>query len=43
MDTLESDLIRQALDRSAGNAQRAAKLLGLEQDWFDARVRRLGL
>jgi len=43
MDTLESDLIRQALDRSAGNAQRAARLLGLEPEWFDARVQHFGM
>jgi two-component system response regulator AtoC len=43
IDELEADLMRQALHRSAGNAQRAAKLLGLTQKRFDARLKRYGL
>jgi len=43
LEEVEMDLLRQALDRSAGNTGRAAKLVGLTPRTFEARMQRLGL
>jgi two-component system response regulator AtoC len=43
IEEVETDLIRQALDRSGGNAGRAAKLVGLTTRMLEARMQRLGL
>jgi two-component system response regulator AtoC len=43
IEEVETDLIRQALDRSGGNAGRAAKLVGLTTKMLEARMQRLGL
>jgi transcriptional regulator with GAF, ATPase, and Fis domain len=37
------DLIRQALERSAGNLSKAAKLVGLTPKTLEARMQRFGL
>ncbi|MCK5396206.1 MAG: sigma-54-dependent Fis family transcriptional regulator [Gammaproteobacteria bacterium] len=43
METLEIDLIKQALDYSGGNKSRAAKLLGLSRDAFLYRLKKHNL
>jgi DNA-binding NtrC family response regulator len=43
LEEVELDLVRQALDRSGGNAPKAAKLLGLTTKTLEARMQRLGL
>lgn len=43
LEEVELDLIKQALDRSGGNAPKAAKLLGLTAKTLEARMQRLGL
>jgi two-component system, NtrC family, response regulator AtoC len=43
LEEVEMDFLRQALDRSGGNASKAAKLVGLTPKTFEARVQRLGL
>jgi two-component system response regulator AtoC len=43
LEEVELDLLRQALDRSGGNAAKAAKLVGLTQKTLEARMKRLGL
>jgi DNA-binding NtrC family response regulator len=43
LEDVELDLLRQALERSAGSAAKAAKLLGLSQKVFEARAQRYGL
>jgi two-component system response regulator AtoC len=43
LEELEMDLLQQALDHSAGNATKAAKLVGLTPKTFEARMQRLGL
>ena len=42
-DSVEFDLVKQALDRSEGDIQKAAALLGLTSDRFEARMERFGL
>jgi len=43
LEEVELDLVRQALDRTGGNAPKAAKLLGLTTKTLEARMQRLGL
>lgn len=43
LDDVELDLLRQALERSGGSTAKAAKLVGLSQKVFEARVERFGL
>ncbi len=43
LEEVELDLVRQALDRSSGNAAKAAKLLGMTTKTLEARRERLGL
>jgi DNA-binding NtrC family response regulator len=43
LEDVELDLLRQALDRTAGSPAKAAKLLGLSQKVFEARAQRYGL
>jgi two-component system response regulator AtoC len=43
LEEIEMDLIRQALDRSAGNMGKAAKLVGLTPKTLEARMQRFGL
>jgi two-component system, NtrC family, response regulator AtoC len=43
LDTVERDLIRQALERTGGNKTRSARLLGLSRDTFRYRVEKHGL
>jgi two-component system, NtrC family, response regulator AtoC len=43
LEEVEMDLLQQALEHSAGNAAKAAKLVGLTPKTFEARVQRLGL
>jgi DNA-binding NtrC family response regulator len=43
LEEVEMELIRQALDRSGGNASKAAKLVGLTVKTLEARMQRLGL
>ena len=43
MESLEIDLIKQALNYSGGNKSRAAKLLGLSRDAFMYRLKKYGL
>jgi two-component system response regulator AtoC len=43
LEEVEMDLIRQALDRSAGNLAKAAKLVGLTPKTLEARMQRYGL
>lgn len=43
MESLEIDLIKQALDYSGGNKSRAAKLLGLSRDAFLYRLKKYNL
>jgi len=43
MESLEIDLIKQALNYSGGNKSRAAKLLGLSRDAFLYRLKKYGL
>ena len=43
LEEVEMDFLQQALERSAGNAAKAAKLVGLTAKTFDARMQRLGL
>ena len=38
LETVERDLIRQALERTGGNGTRAAQLLGLSRDQWRDRV-----
>jgi len=42
MDTLEADLINQALNRTKGNRSKSAKLLGLSRDTFLYRMQKHG-
>jgi DNA-binding NtrC family response regulator len=39
----ESELIRQALQRTGGNQRRAAKLLGVKVTTLNCKIKRLGL
>jgi two-component system response regulator AtoC len=43
LEEIEMDLIRQALERSAGNLSKAAKLVGLTPKTLEARMQRFGL
>jgi two-component system NtrC family response regulator len=43
LDTLERELVVQALRRTAGNQTRAAALLGLNRDQIRYRVEKFGL
>lgn len=43
MDTLEVDLIHQALDKAEGNKSKAARLLGLSRDTFLYRIKKHNL
>jgi two-component system response regulator AtoC len=43
LEEVEMDFLQQALDKSAGNSARAAKLVGLTTKTFEARMQRLGL
>jgi len=43
LEEVEMDFLRQALERSAGNAAKASKLVGLTPKTFEARMHRLGL
>ena len=43
LEEVEMDLIRQALDRTAGNVPKSAKLLGLTPKTLEARMQRFGL
>lgn len=43
LEEVEMDLISQALDRTAGNVPKAAKLLGLTAKTLEARMQRFGL
>jgi two-component system response regulator HydG len=43
LEEVEMDLIRQALERSAGNLSKAAKLVGLTPKTLEARMQRFGL
>jgi two-component system response regulator AtoC len=43
LEEVEMELIRQALDRSGGNAAKAAKLVGLTPRTLEARMQRLGI
>jgi two-component system, NtrC family, response regulator AtoC len=43
LEEVELDLVRQALDRTGGNAPQAAKLLGLTTKTLEARMQRYGL
>ena len=43
LEEVEMDLLRQAMDRSGGNAIKAAKLVGLTPKTLEARMHRLGL
>lgn len=43
LEEVEMDLLRQALERSGGNAAKAAKLVGLTAKTLEARIHRLGL
>ena len=40
MESLEADLINQALQQAGGNKSRAAKLLGLSRDAFLYRIKK---
>ena len=39
----ESELIRQALQRTGGNQRRAAKLLGVKVTTLNCKIKRLGI
>jgi DNA-binding NtrC family response regulator len=43
LEEVEMDFLRQALERSGGNASKAAKLVGLTPKTFEVRTQRLGL
>ena len=43
LEEVEMDFLQQALDKSAGNVPKAAKLVGLTTKTFEARMQRLGL
>ncbi len=43
LEEVELDLLQQALENSAGNTTKAAKLVGLTPKTFEARMQRLGL
>jgi transcriptional regulator with PAS, ATPase and Fis domain len=43
VDQLETDLVRQALERTAGNQTQAAKLLGISRYGLHKMMKRLGL
>lgn len=43
LDTLEADLIRQALDLARGNRSRAARLLGISRDTLLYRIRKYAI
>jgi DNA-binding NtrC family response regulator len=43
LEEVEMDFLQQALDKSAGNSAKAAKLVGLTTKTFEARMQRLGL
>jgi DNA-binding NtrC family response regulator len=43
LETLERDLVRQALQRTGGNQTRAAALLGLNRDQIRYRIEKFGL
>jgi DNA-binding NtrC family response regulator len=43
LEEVELDLVRQALDRTAGSVPKAAKLLGLTAKTLEARMQRLGM
>jgi DNA-binding NtrC family response regulator len=43
LETVELELVRQALDRAGGKVPKAAKMLGLTPKTLEARMQRLGL
>jgi DNA-binding NtrC family response regulator len=43
LETVELELISQALDRSGGNIPKAATMLGMSSKTLEARMSRLGL
>jgi DNA-binding NtrC family response regulator len=43
LKTLERELVRQALERAAGNQIRAAHLLGISRDAFRGRLKKYGM
>jgi len=43
MQRYESELIRDALQRTRGNQRRAAKLLGVKVTTLNCKIKRLGL
>ena len=43
LEEVEMDLVRQALDRTAGNVPKSAKLLGLTPKTLEARMQRFGM
>ena len=43
MQRYESELIRDALQRTSGNQRRAAKLLGVKVTTLNCKIKRLGL
>jgi DNA-binding protein Fis len=43
LETLERDLVRQALRRTGGNQTKAAALLGLNRDQIRYRIEKFGL
>jgi len=42
LETLENDLVRQAMERAGGNKSRAAKLLGISRDQIRYRLEKMG-
>jgi DNA-binding NtrC family response regulator len=42
LEEVERDLVRQALDATAGNQVRAARLLGISRDALRTRMKRFG-
>ena len=43
LETLEIDLIHQALDRTGGNRTQSARLLGMTRDTFLYRIQKYGI
>ncbi|HED33760.1 MAG TPA: AAA family ATPase, partial [Gammaproteobacteria bacterium] len=43
LESVEIDLMRQALDKSQGNKSKAARLLGLTRDTFLYRLKKYAL
>ena len=42
LETVERDLVRQAMERTSGNQTRAAELLGIERDALRRRLIKYG-